>query len=228
MTYATEMGTLSAGPSRASGKMVDEWTYRSPHPSMHGNISMTVEVSMMRRDRALYFRAHGACLDQPIDHSDIDVLRELVQARLRYLDGGRLGIVWEDWLEVKVSSYDSESYDIGRAQLCIEVSPLKRGVHPDTGEVFTLAKYGHAMPFPKQRKIDDPVDNNDQSLQNGNWHTETPANVALIPATSENVAALADIRARLRLLRERMSDVLAQESISTTLADLSAHFPLLK
>ncbi len=104
-------------------------------------------------------------------------------------------------------------------------------MHPDSGEIFTLGGNGeYAMPFPRSRHLDDdePERDGTADLASGNWHTESPATVALIPATSENVAALAEIRARLRLLRERLANVLAQDSIATVLADLTSHLPLLK
>lgn len=224
MTYSATHGQLSAGPGRSGGKQIDEWTFSCGDPSLSSRTNtIRVVVHMVRTGDALSFKASSAGLDAPIAHSDIEVLRTLVESRLRYLEGGRSGITWEDWLEVKITDFDSERLDCGRAQLSIEVCPLKRGVHPVSGEVFTLIHGGtHAMPFPKSRRLEDAPVSPDR------WHIDSAADVALIPATSENIAALAEIRRRLRMLRSRLADVLDQDSIANTLADLSSHLPMLK
>lgn len=214
--YAQELGILHDNLSgRAGGKRLLEWTFELP--SHKPNI--TVPVSLEGSKDGMVFVARALDGAMKLTNPDIQVLYREVEAYLRGHVGTQMHIDWEDWFEVRVSGTDGDfipgrSYSALGGELKIQVSKLKRGIHPKTGEVVTVHQNHVLVPFPTGKRRDEKPDVKD-------WLTDKAAEVAYIPATPENEAALREILERLATLRSRLSEVLQQELIQASLKDLS-------
>jgi hypothetical protein len=185
-----------------------------------GGKKIPVEVFLVMDQERPFFRAKSPELAAPIDHSDINALRLAVeQAMAEQVVPKLISIEWEDWLKVTVKGHNrlleggqwssAQSY----AQLEIRVQTIKRGIHPATGEVVTIASDGRITEFPKPRNIE-------TNEKDGVLLGDIPE-TSFIPATPENLRALDDIRDRLGMLRSRLAELLSQDSIQKSLADFN-------
>lgn len=221
--YSQTHTRLIAGPSRASGKLVDEWVFHAG--SGRTADADKVSVSMIRTPSGLAFRATGDRLPQPVEDSDIERLRQSVATRLNEFEDARLGLQWEDWIEVCVNWYGDADRDNGerKTSLAIDTRMLKRAVNPDTGEALTINFNGIIVPFPKAKAAGEQEEAavSATGFRIGG-HRNRDSSYAYIPATAGNLLAIQDIHDRLRDLRGRMTDLLDQDRIDHSMASLVA------
>lgn len=216
-----QIGRLRAAPTRSSGKIVDVWTFHAASPGVSGGMTaIKVEVTLMQGDDGLYFKASPEGFRESFTNANIELLRVEVEARLAELTAIALGVVWEDWLRVELQADDDERAGVisSKAGLVLTVSTIKRGVLAATGEAYTVNN-GYAIRFPESSMATG-------ELPTG-WAFRGDKEVAYVPDTPENRAALADARQRLRTLRMRLSAVFRQDVVQSTLADLGGQLNLL-
>lgn len=226
----SQLGRLDANPKTSNGRAIDTWSYHTPDPNAPGGMTtIKVPVVMHSGPEGLHFVARMDGVRAPVTDANIQTLREKVEARLAELTEAATGVVWEDWLMVTVTAHDEERAQAHRLQsgLSIEVRPIKVGRWPGNGELYTMAMSGpYAIRLPQPKKSRGFVDRETLAGETG-MRLETDEEVAYVPATPENLAALADLRDRLRVLRARLAEVLSAEAITNTLADLSNRLPQL-
>lgn len=224
------VGSLDASPSRASGKLLDEWSFTAPSLAKNAStetIPVKVYLVTDKKTHGLTLEARSDALpgDHKLRDTDIEKLRDAVRSTLEETNASRMGFVWEDWLKVTVSGSNSES-NSARADLTIAVEPFKRAVHPQTGDAFYLHPNGRwAFPLKPGQKMSDGADFAETGEMKILLRGEEE--VSYVSATPETLAALADARNRLRELRLRLAQALSQEQIGHTLTDMGTKLPLL-
>lgn len=226
-THAKEIGRLSDNMSnRRDGKKILEWSFSAPGRKA----SVTVEVSIVTGKEGLHFVARAPELQPAVEGSDIQALYKDVELQLRLQVGSLANIAWEDWFEIKVSGGDSDfhadsPYAALGAELKVHVSRLARGIHPETGKLVTVNTNHVLVPFPAPRRFEENPGAAVDTLTG--YRLNTPVEVAYLPATPENEAALRDILDRLRTLRVRMTDLMQQDGLQERLRDLASQSSLL-
>lgn len=212
-------GRLDAPIARQDGKAVDEWTFRTVRPSGRksedtSDLTIKVKVSLIRNDEGLAFRAKIPGLGT-FEHSDIQSLHRNLEDALIQHSAAELGAVWEDWLCITVarSSHLERGSSLSSA-LSIAVKPVKRGVDPKTGLAYLLSDHGlWAVPMDKE-------ESRLGKSRLGQLILDDDEEVSYVPATPENIAALADVRDRMVTLRERLMQAMSQGKVEQTLSQL--------
>lgn len=220
--YKGVIGHLDVDPpQRKHGKKIFDWKFEikafdKPLP---------VEVFLVMEDGVLQFRADCQQLTQPVQDSNIEILRQRVQEILMAQAALLSGVTWEDWFEVVVTGSDSQFSDSPHsawgANLKIQVNQLKRGIHPETGKALTINTNGIVMAFPEVASMLDGDDRMHGILFD---HAKERS---YIPATPENRRALNEILERMAALKNRLASLLSQDSIQQVLAAPDTHLPLL-
>lgn len=228
-------GRVESGISKQM--KIDEWTFNSPHEKDHAKFRATIYLvrggarfhgRVVDRETAFSFVAESEVFEKIVD-TDIDRLRTLVAQAFAVHDLGQRGIVWEDWFEVEVIPHEVSGYLKGKewgAGLSVEYRPIKRGVHPRTGEELTISTdwHGKVTAFPKPKSATPPkkslVDEENDLDEYDTRDRRDAHQYAYIPATPENRAALETICAALANARTKIELLLAQGSIQKSLASI--------
>jgi hypothetical protein len=227
--FADKVGELIVGKTRKQGKVVDEWYFSSPFGSSNRADfrakapKLEVSVSIDKSDRGtLTFVARGDCLPASISDSDINRLKEKVEEKLRFQHNMLTGVKWEDWLQVRVTeAYSSLQKHQGSAGgLQVTYARLKRGVDPDTGEIYTINTNGVVVDFPLPKKSGElDIGASVEDVWNlSNSRPQADA-FSYIPESAENIAALEDVMSKMAELRKRLAGLLEQDTISKSLAN---------
>lgn len=227
--YAQKAGHLSVGTTRSGGKVVDEWTFVSPFKDTSSpKLVVQVSIDKTKNDRIL-FCAHADCLGQNIEDTDIEQLRQKVEAALRFQHDMRTGVVWEDWIEVEVRGETEKSARSGThtSDLRIRARRLQRGVDPTTGNVFVINYNNVVVPFPKPKKAGELDEGEVRHEIKGLNLRDAESEYSYLPATAANVAALEELMGRLTTLRARLAEFLRQDVVHASLANLASGFPAL-
>lgn len=205
-------------PARAKGKKVFTWQF-TPVAMPGGKPEpIDLEVVLVERDGRLLFRLEHELLPAgALENCDIEALRSATNLHLQQQFALKRDLVWEDWLEVKVSGdsrlFSPEAAVFG-AELCLKVSKLKRGCDVQ-GNAFTVNNFGRVVPFPTSSRLMEEI-----AAQEGKIRLQEEAERAYVPATPANLQALADLSARLVQLRNQMADFLEHEGIQDRLANM--------
>lgn len=218
-------GRLEVGATRASGKEVTEWQFKSPFTDRKLP-DLSVKVSIHNDRKGLRFRAHGPCLPEAIEDSDIERLRQQVETALREQHARLTASSWHDWLEIEVHGReDTNRRETEReSTLSIKYRRLKRYDDPETGQAFVLNNNGYASSFPKPKK----AGFDDEGKPAGDWDLgsrSVHAEYSYLPATPENIAALEDLMARLNALRTTLSTFLSQDNAQAALLNVAGLLP---
>lgn len=231
--FKEKPGSLDAGGQvRSGGKVVDEWKFRSPfHDKNAPRLSATISVDKSDRNR-FTFVARSDSLPEPITDTDINQLREKVEAALRQQHDLLTRVTWEDWLEVVVRGRRDEHpiHATVESQLVITYRRLKRGMHPDTGEAYVINDNGIATPFPAPKKAGerDAGDDDSQSLIGARLGArQRDYEYSYVPATHENIAGLENLISAMQQVRDRLAAFLRQDVVATSLADQANRVPAL-
>lgn len=230
---------VGAAGAKSGGKAIDEWEFFQP---FSGGERFKIAVFMRKRFDAetpggqrIEFVAECKALPEGrLASSDIEKLRLDVDAVLREQSILRSGVVWEDWLEVVVRGAPKRFHGTKGAarkfegeELSIEYRVLKRGRHPeDPSRDFTINFNHVATPFPKPKRAGEKtMDWADAGSLKGfvSDGRDEAAEYAYVKDTPENRAALDDLMSALRLLGQRLSTFLGQESIEGAVATLRAN-----
>lgn len=231
-------GTLDAGHQvRAGGKVVDEWKFRSPFRDK-GAPQMTATVSIDKSNpKEFTFVARSESLPAAIVDTDINRLREKVDAAMRQQHEILTGVVWENWLEVEVRgrrrSDDRADTSMTEADLRITYRRLKRGVLP-SGQAYVVNTNGVAIQFPSAKRAgeEDPDGGPDfgealQGIRGGGRGRDLEAEYSYLPETPDNVRALDDLLERMQVLRDNLSTFLRQDTVQQSLTGLVSQGPAL-
>jgi hypothetical protein len=221
--YGTKPGYLRVTQPRVkTGRIIDEWDFVSPLG--HKGPKLSVTVSLRGEGAGIKFVAHGAGLVQELADTDIERLRQAVEKELQFQHDAQTNLVWEDWLEVVVSSSDF-GLDRGlTASLKLSVNPLKRAIDPVTGKPLQLNSNNLATPFPEPKAAGEKdVLEEDPRFSN----RQQDFSYSYIPATEVNIEALKDIQRRIAELRQVLADFLSPDRVQQSLLNLSMSQSLL-
>lgn len=223
-------------------RLIDTWTFVSPFTKHIDETTLAVKVFLVNGFRggtdtdgmsfeAFFSEQHGISFKD----TDIEKLRKKVEEQLRKQDLARKGIVWEDWIELEIGGYahDGKHDDPGSA-LDLSYRVIKRGVDPKTEKLLTINHNHVVVPFPSAKKAGEEDPDCDKSHDKDDWKTwsigERDENhqYSYIPATPENLAAVASVVQRLRDLRAALNKVLSQDGIQKALATVWKDLPRLE
>lgn len=226
--YEQNPGHLEVGMTRSGGKLVDEWTFRSPFKDKRApKLVVQISIDKTKQDR-ITFLAHADCLGKDIADTDIEQLRQKVEAALRFQHDLLTGVPWEEWLEVEVRGRTKGGHGGSReSDLRITYRPLKRGIDPASGEHYVINSNEIAVPFPKPKKAGVLDEGEAVGPWRGMNRRESEAEYSYLPATPENIAALDELMGRLDTLRAKLSAFLGQEAVPESLGDLARGMPAL-
>ena len=209
---------------KVKANKLTEWVFHIPSVGQ-ADKAISVEVRLLAEKSGLMLRA--TCQDKLIEHiddSDIGRLHERVEAALNALNMG-VRIDWQDYIQIRTQSGRDDISDAmwgkeWRADESVEVKAeiVKYGLHPVTQEPYIMDRRG----YPAKAVI--PIG----TFQGKPWDSQQGWRSTYIPATSENIAAVEDICARLSVLKERIAHVLNQDNIQVTLMNLTHALPLLE
>lgn len=227
--YNQEAGTLYVGITKSSGKLVDEWKFISPFRNKAApQLVVQISIDKSKQDRII-FVARGDCL--PVDYQDTDIerLRQTVEAALRHQHDILTGVQWEDWLEVEVRgrTVDRSHWQSRESSLNIVYRPLKRGVDPVTGTAYVINVNGIATPFPLPKRAGELDEGDKVEEIHGMNSRDQEAEFSYLPASAENVAALTELMGRLQTLRGKLAEFLSQGTVQQSLSDLTSRMPSL-
>ncbi|KVP75236.1 hypothetical protein WJ96_05625 [Burkholderia ubonensis] len=175
--------------------------------------------------RGITFVAHGDCLTRSITDTDIERLRKAVEDELRFQHDKASGLQWEDWLEVQVREPVGSRRSTTEKGIEVLVTPIKRAIDPSTGKALTLNLNNLVTEFPTPKlagEVDPDAEANDGLGSFIQGRTQE-SSFSYVPATAENVAALANIFQRIDELRLALSNFLAQDQVEHSLLKLTAH-----
>lgn len=224
-----DIGRLDSSPARRSGKAIDEWTFTAPLLAKHETTVIKVKVHLVQGPDGLMFTSQIKDLGT-FEDSDIQRLHVRIESALRQHSTEGLGIVWEDWLRVRVTSEDHGAYDkLGVATgLKIVVESIKRAVNPKTGEAFLLSANGMwTIPMPKPKSLEKAMSEELERKLKGAIQLDSVEEVSYVPATESNLAALKLTCERLQLLRTRLAQALSQSAVQGMLDTLNNELPKL-
>lgn len=196
-------------------RQIDTWKFSSPFKDEASREAEYVaRLYLVRNSAGTRLRVESSHFDA-MEHTDIGELRKLAEQRFREKDMLSRAVVWEDWIELEIAD---KHYFRDEQGACVDVrwSFLRRGVHPDTGEAYTINNNGIVVKFPKPKAVGAV----DDVSHEGKWaHTrETSHQFSYAPATPENIAALKELEARAQALRDRLCHLLVQERVQQSLS----------
>jgi hypothetical protein len=212
-----KIGKLNTGVTRSSGKVIDEWEFRSPFTDARAP-ALKVTVSIVKSSsEGITFCVRGDNLVDMVD-TDIERLRQRVCALFQQQHDIAVGVAWEDWLEVAVSG-DSRHFRAGSEKAGVEVlyRRLKRGVDAATGLTYTLSINGTAIPFPQPKQSGVNEDGVDYGDWKGMSDRDVETEFSYLPATPENIASLNELMDRVTSLRAKLSEFLRQDTVQESL-----------
>lgn len=224
-------GRLHVGFER--GVKVDVWTFASPHAdrALADRMTATVHLERSRRrvtlgEDGMEFVARSEVFGRGADlrNTNIQKLFEMVQEAFRTYEIGQRGVIWEDWLKIEVHRQHIRKEDHG-AGFHVEYEIIKRGLDPRSGRALTITNNDIVTDFPKP-KAPGKV-KRQRSEDDDDWNMGDEQQVAFLPATPENIAALDKIITAIDNARAKLELLLVQESIASTLASIPT-VPLLE
>lgn len=211
MSYGEQYGRLTEKTHRQ--KWVDEWTFYSPIKDAE---PYKVRIRLVNKySKGLFFRAICDHLRPPLEDSDINKLHKRVGEALRRQDISKSHIEWADWLEVEILGDPTSWQDESNVGIVITVRELKRGLHPETGNAYTINTNSVAVPFPRPKAAGEK----DKNWDNEEWFREREEDhqFSYIPATPANRAALKALAERIQDLHGRLCTLLVQPHIQAAL-----------
>jgi hypothetical protein len=227
--YKQEAGTLHVGTTKSGGKLIDEWKFLSPFKNKTApNLVVQISIDKTKKDR-IEFVAHADCLPVQYRNTDIEQLRQAVEAALRFQHDMLTGVQWEEWLEVEVRGHISEStyWKTRESDLRITYLPIKRGVEPKTGAPYVINANGIAVPFPKPKRAGELDEGEVEHEMRGMSGRDKEAEYSYLPATPENIAALDELMGRMQALHGKLAEFLRQDNVQQSLADMTSRLPAL-
>lgn len=238
--YSKDAGALHADPTRTSaGKLIDEWRFVSPLKRKDAP-KLSAKIYIHKSDRSCFsFKAQSDSLPCAIVDTDINSLRQKVDAALRHQHDMLTGVAWDDWLEVEVRGKRSArtGTQTVESDLRITYRMLKRGVDPATGDAYTVNTNGIAVSFPSPKQAgeldpDAGRDDSDAVKRLSGYDRrlggrDVEAEYSYLAATPENIAALEDLIGRLQVLRDSLSTFLRQGTVQQSLTGLVSQTPAL-
>ena len=211
---AAGLGKFDRITTRAGGRIIDTWTYRSGLP---GQKALEVRVSLLNPREGVYvFQAMCDVFEAPLQGADLTALRAQADEQLRAWCADRSGLVWQDWLEVQVVGRTTDDDGKRTMGLSIRYRTIPRAVTPE-GAALTVSPNGVVTPFPKPHQASAKIDANELIFDDRNSGTE----ISYIPATPEALAGLQSIQARIDQLRVALSQLLGQDAIAAQLQRLA-------
>lgn len=237
------IGSMSLGSSgfKNGGTRIDEWTFYAPFDRAENAANFKVVVYMRKhhgnsatgKPPTIDFQADCRALPNGfLRSSDIEQLRQAVEAALREQAIMRSGVQWENWLEVVVHRKErSYGSPVASEELSIEYRTLLRGRHPEFPDKdYTINFNRVAVPFPKPKKAGEKsgsmVETGSLKGFMGDGRADD-AEYAYIPDTPENRAALDQLITSLKLLGTRLSEFLGQDNITQAVSTLQSQLKLL-
>lgn len=224
-----QYGSLGGYAKRA--RKIDVWGFRSPFDDQTSrDAGYKAEISIFSRwtsldGHTLSFRAKSKHFENPIEDTDIQRLHDKVKRAFEKQDMKARDVVWEEWIEVEIDEGSYMFKDEHGNGLTVGYKFLKHGVHPATGEEFTINKNGIVVAFPKPKL----ANKDDHKPDDDEWHHGTrdhSKQFSYIPATPANVAALESLCGRLVDLRSRLAGLLTQDTVQKSLSgDLARLLP---
>lgn len=209
-------GTLREKAHRK--KKVDVWTFYSPFSDKAARDAGYNAVIELRNgySEGLHFAAMSPHFPGALKDTDIKRLREKVERAFRMADMAARDIKWEDWIEIEMDETHNFRDEHG-VSLNVQWRFLKRGVHPVSGEAFTIHHSNNVViPFPKAKLAGE----HDHGKGDREWHQhdrDVGTQFSYIPATAPNVAALEALAERITASRTRLRDLLNQKQIQISL-----------
>lgn len=207
---------------KVKANKLTEWLFSIP--AVDGNNkNISVEVRLVSDKDGLRMRALTQDnLLAPIEDADVSSLHAKVEAALLALNMGTR-IEWQDYLQIEVSGNGvNEAFidtEYNFQQLDVKIKRVKYGLHPDNHEPYILDRQGYPTKVKQNKTF---------MFQGKPYDPDQGTQFSYIPATPENIAAMDDVCARMRVLKDRLSDVLSQDNVQLTLSDLAARLPLLE
>lgn len=235
-----DYGRLHVGFER--GVKIDTWKFSSPHSDRALGDQMTAEVRMERVRRegrsgpammygnGIEFVARSKCFEQ-LSHPNIERLYEMVQEAFRTYEIAQRGVVWEDWLKIEVHRHNLSAGDredgVTGSGFEVRYEIIKRGIDPRSGRALTIHKSNDVVTdFPKPKAPGKPKRKaGDDDDDDWNWGDDHQ--IAFLPATPENIAALDKIIGAIDGARAKLELILAQANVQNTLASIPV-VPLLE
>lgn len=209
---------------KVKANKLTEWMFNIPSVG-ECKKPVAVEVRLLVEKEGLRLRA--TCQDkliEPIEDSDIERLRERVEAALEALGMG-IKIEWLDYIQIQVHGGRDDLADAlyskewnARESVDVKAELVKYGIHPITQVPYILDGRGYprVAVYPMSTFQGKPYD------PNQGWR------FTYIPATPENMAAIKDVCTRLGILKARLADVLSQDNVQATLQNITNALPLLE
>lgn len=200
-------------------------------------------------DNRMQFEAISNWFEKPLVASDINKLRADVERKFREIDEAARSVVWEEWIEVRVDQAElraranekinaaafPEAFDpdednprrkkrsrSGSTELRCGWKLIKRGRTKSGGDL-TITENGRVGPFPKPKAagVADASTkysfNRDEIMDSRSESSE----YAYIPATPENIRALANLKAMIEAANAKLVELLGQASIEASIAKLA-------
>jgi hypothetical protein len=184
---------------------------------------------MVRGDSGLMFKALSPALTESIEDSDIQRLRERIEAWFQAAALKRSGLVWEDWIEIVVQGYDRSHENEVVVSLDIKRNILKRAVMP-TGEAVELRTtngHSYVRPFPKPKRSGEEDEPEGTGIFKGVNCRDTNHEYAYVPATQENLAAITAIQQGLVAVRQKVSDFMHKANNAGAIQNINGSIALL-
>lgn len=232
-------------------KKITEWEYSTAVPLDPKMVERfgdpVVHVNLVRKSRSdeeggdtVFFVARcdwfgNEPRDKEITAKDLGTLERMARERLDDCVLAQSGIVWSDWLEVKISSEREADVEkvFGKRRrqevkrscwLSVRYEILKRARLPD-GRDMMLESGWSMKAFPTPKKAGERT----RGLARHEYdHRDEGAEYAYLPATPENIAALDAIADMIEAAGDRLQSILAQKQIAKTIEHVGKGLPLLE
>lgn len=214
-----------------SGKLIDTWVFKGAFdhkdPVLNKTVqdNFTAKIYIHKESEKIWFSATGTQLPKGgLKNESIQALKESVEEIFCEQYEVLTNAVWMPWLQVNVSYRDPFDRRAQGALVGIEYKKVSRTIDA-SGRAWILNDQGIALPIGPAHS---PCDAENFSICGRVLRIQDDATrAAYIEDTPENLAAIEDICARMRLLHQNLSDLLGQDSINKNLVALSKNLTLL-
>lgn len=216
------MSSREEGLHIPSRRKIDTWVHKIRIGPDWKEYKIAISI-VKQNNGEMSFEAFSRDWGYPHDamSADINNLRRQVEQRIRAMDLGD-GLEWSDYFKIEAegnsNSYFGNPEESKSQHLKVSCERTRCARLPD-GELYYLD--GQNNP---RKAISRTGQKNDMLRGKP---IDAHESVSFIPATPENEAALQDILGKMRLLRVRLTELLAQEQIFESLQRISAGAQLL-